>query len=563
MLIRVYEYGCWTEPVRGLQEAIEQMFRRNLLWNRLVEIDSEIRDKMDAVLSAGAQEEKLAALRQYLFHLRRKLLNGVGPHDLERKRVAKLLESARTDIRSTLTEVKRIRKENATRNRAILREFDDSRKGLIRKADDGIGLYWANRTEVRRRYEVARARAIRTGRRLQKQPWTGSGSVCIHFQKELPVSDAFRQNGRLQIEQVPEEAWSSPKRSIRRQLARTTVRIRVAANADRTPVWLELPVVIHRPLPGNGAIRSVSVMREKIGTEWRYRLLLTVREPAAQYDRGIAQSVGVDVGWRVITEGLRVAYWYGSGGTHGDLVLSVRDIAAFRQIDGLQSTITSIHEEAKTCLGSNAFITAAPEALRKQISKAVNSASPANLIQLTEVWKTNRFPGDDAVFDTLRKWHKQHIHLWTWQANLRDQVIKRRRELYRGFAADLTRRFGMVFLNDVQLSRKSARPRIEWDPVPPARRQNRFIGAISVLARILEHTCEKAGVRFFRIRCPGATMNCHSCQWSEAWDPTENLSHRCSNCGEQWDQDYNAAANVLKQGLSMSLKTDAGLPENP
>jgi len=52
-LIRVYEYGCGGEAIRGLDIAIEQMFRRNELWNRIVEIDNEVRTKMDATLFAG------------------------------------------------------------------------------------------------------------------------------------------------------------------------------------------------------------------------------------------------------------------------------------------------------------------------------------------------------------------------------------------------------------------------------------------------------------------------------------------------------------------------------
>jgi hypothetical protein len=68
-----------------------------------------------------------------------------------------------------------------------------------------------------------------------------------------------------------------------------------------------------------------------------------------------------------------------------------------------------------------------------------------------------RFAGDEQAFGALHAWYNRHVHLWTWQANLRDQLIRRRRELYRCFAADLAERFDCVFLKDIALRRISAK----------------------------------------------------------------------------------------------------------
>jgi len=69
-LVRVYEYGCGREAIRGMDLAIDQMFRRNELWNRIVEIDNEVRTKMEATLFAGAKEEELGSIREKLKELR-------------------------------------------------------------------------------------------------------------------------------------------------------------------------------------------------------------------------------------------------------------------------------------------------------------------------------------------------------------------------------------------------------------------------------------------------------------------------------------------------------------
>ena len=552
MLIRVYEYGCGCEAIRGLDIAIEQMFRRNELWNQLVEIDNEVRTKMEATLFAGKQEEELKSFREKLKELRRRLakLSADGKSSkAERDEVRAQVKAATLEVRTCLDEVKRVRKTNAAENRALMRELNADRLGRIEQVHVQSGLYWCSRTEVLRNYEVARRRAMREGRRLKPKPWCGTGTVCVYFQRGLSVSGVFGDNGRLQIDPVPEDAWKSPSRSVRRQLARTRVRMRITAAADRSPVWLELPMTMHRPLPDVGVIRWASIIRDQVGLSFRHRLQLTVREPAADRVERPSEAVGVDVGWRATPDGLRVAYWYGADGSHGALVLPHTDVLAFRQIDSLQSTITAAHDQAKSLLHSYTESHTLPGPLAALAAAALSSPAPRALINLFEGWKINRHLDDEKAFATISAWHRQHVHLWTWQANLRDQLIRRRRELYRCFAADLARHFRCVFLKDVPLRRLSARPL-----AIPAQRQNRFIAAISVLFRIVQHAFERQGGIAMRIKVENATMSCHACGTLDEWDPAAMLTHTCSKCGLTWDQDYNAARNVLRWGLSVLLE---------
>lgn len=219
------------------------------------------------------------------------------------------VKTAVLDVRTGLDEVKRARKTNANENRTIMRELNADRSRRVREVQAQAGLYWCGRTEVLRNYEVARRRAMREGRRLKPRPWNGTGTVCVYFQKGLNVSAVFGGNGRLQIDPIPEDAWKSPSRSVRRRLARTRVRMRIVAESDLSPVWLELPMTMHRPLPDGGVIRWASIIREQVGISFRHRLLLTVREPAPSVIERSVGAVGVDVGWRVTPDGLRVAYW--------------------------------------------------------------------------------------------------------------------------------------------------------------------------------------------------------------------------------------------------------------
>jgi hypothetical protein len=458
MAIRVYEYGCGRGQIDGLEPAIEQMRRRTELWNRMVEIDNDVRARMDALLFAGESEAELSSLREKLRDLLRSGSTGrsdgnAGKDDGKSAETNRL----RSAIRSKLEEVKKAHKENAALHRVQLRELDAERKARIREVQAGAGLYWANRAEIGRRYEVARARAIRQGRQLRVQRWDETGRIRIHFQRGLAVPKAFQENGRLRIDPVPECAWCSSSRAERKRLARTRIRIRVNANEDRSPVWVSMPAVLHRPLPQGGVIRGVSFVRERVGLNWRYRVLITVSEPAFPSSPKSDKAVGMDLGWRLTSEGLRVAFWAGEDGQHGEVVLPASDLSEFKRIGSLQAAIVSAHEHARSLLKAFVDRHSMPNELRELSEEALRSSSPRALAQLFDAWEESRFRADRRVFTGLRAWHKQHIHLWTWQANLRDQILRSRRELYRRFAADISNRYGSVFVNDIQLRSLTAR----------------------------------------------------------------------------------------------------------
>lgn len=550
--IRVYEYGCGHGEIRNLDIAIEQMRRRIEFWNRLVEVDRDVRAKMDARLFAGKPETELASLRTELSALQRSGslvvgTDGSATKDDRRKTVQ--IKGLRMAIRATFDEVKRIRKENVELHRAELRELDVGRKARIAAIQAEAGLYWANRNEIRRKYEFAREQAMRHGRQLQPQRWEETGRVRIHFQTGLAVEGAFLKNGRLQIDRVPQAAWESASRSARRHLARTRIRIRVAANDDRSPVWLDVPLVMHRPLPEGGVIRGVSFIRERVGLQWRHRVLITVAE-ARQDSRAPELAAALDVGWRLTEQGLRVAYWVGQDGRSGELLLPISDVSEFRRIGTLDAAITQAHRDTVALLGKFREKHPMPAALENAARTALDSSSPATLNQLVEEWRTGRFGGDRGIFSKMRAWNKQHIHLWTWQANLRDQLLRRRRELYRRFAADLTSRYGRIFVNDIRLGRLTVRS-ASANSLMPAQRHHRFIAALSVLYRVLQSACEKRGATFKFVRCPSATASCSSCGTKDDWDAKTELTHQCSKCGQSWDQDLNAAKNVLTKGLAL------------
>jgi len=133
MQIRVYEYGCGRGQVEGLDLAIDQMRRRTEFWNRMVEIDIDVRARMDALLFAGKDETELRDLRETPKKLLRRGINGRSDED-GTKKDQEQIKAVRAAIRARLAEVKRIRKDNAAKHPAELRELDDNRKVRIAEA---------------------------------------------------------------------------------------------------------------------------------------------------------------------------------------------------------------------------------------------------------------------------------------------------------------------------------------------------------------------------------------------------------------------------------------------
>lgn len=344
----VFEYGCLL-PTAGEEAMLEQIKERSRLWNKLVEIEQAYREKVRNELAVP--NDRSAELAAELSSIREEIkgkrkasrTSKVDVSDLQKQ--AKAIKEELAQVRA---EVKEEKKRIAKEKRGRLDELEAERRKLQKEAQQESNLYWCNYDDVINAYQVARQRAMREGKRLRFHRFDGTGKVFVRWQKGLSI-EALSSDTRLQIEPVPEGAWYSPKRSDRRKLARTKVRIRVNSEG-RKPVWLELPMVMHRPLPDKGVIRNAAVIRERIGDKFRYKLVITVAfEPMPHKPVGEG-AVGIDLGWRNVEGGLRVAYWKDEDGNGEALVLPNRLVSQFKKVDELKSIRDQHFNDAKNVL---------------------------------------------------------------------------------------------------------------------------------------------------------------------------------------------------------------------
>ena len=270
----MYEYGCRKEPIAGLDAALDQMERRVQLWNRFVAIEREIRRRARSLLIDEGEQRGIRELRIKIASFRTSILerrktNGQNAIAIEDLR--KLIVASQNELAALLARAKLNRRQRFMRSRTALNQLQEERAGQVKQAQRDSKLYWCNYDDVRHAYEVARVRVMKEGTELREHPWNDSGRVSVRFQRGLPVRTAFTRRGlRLQIDPVSDEAWTSPVRSVRRNLSRSKVRIRIASTPEHQPVWFEIPVVIHRPLPRG---RNDSICGVDSGTRGPYLAL--------------------------------------------------------------------------------------------------------------------------------------------------------------------------------------------------------------------------------------------------------------------------------------------------
>lgn len=455
--VRAYEYGCLA-PTEGEARAIEEMYKRVRLWNQLVELDQRYDGQREAIIapfvtSAGDKERK--AQRRAAFK--------------------------REDVKATLQALDK-------------EEYEEARVLWLASQ-----LYWVNHEEVKLAWQQARRRP---GKLRFHSFRCEPGKLSVRWQTGLATREAFGANSLLRLAPVPPEAYTVSMRGERRRLARSTVSIRVASQ-DRQPVWLILPCVLHRPLP-DGLIRSASVLRERVGRQYRWKLILIVETaltPAIPAGKADA-SISIKLCWTQTFEGLEVARWVDSEGQSGVILLPSDWLEQKRKVDDIKAIrrhhFNNILMALKGWLAGREI----PEWLQEETRGIGQWKSEGRLHRLLRVWSANRFAGDEEAYEVqLQEWHKRDIHLGDYQMHLDDQLLRRRREIYRIAAARIAERYGRVSLDDMDLSQLARRAKVgEKGYMPEAIRHNRYLAAPSQLRLAIRNACQRNGIEVAGLR---------------------------------------------------------------
>jgi Putative transposase DNA-binding domain len=605
--MRVYEYGAQA-PRANATLVAEQMSLAHRYYNTLVELERRRRDEYEALMRehdgylalaelAASLDEDVEAVREQIRLARQRGAARVDRAGLDERQVraARKTAGGAVDTAALAAQVRDLR-EALGFARALAREAKATARAELAEpleainADDLVrrkaaratcGVWWGSYLVQEDAMEQARKALDPPGFRR----WQGSGHLQVQLIHGITAAELFGcQDTRVQLRAPAPDAWDT-RRSRRRNCC-TILRMRIGSNEDRSPVWTEVPIFMHRPLPADAAIKRVHLLRERMADRERWKVQFTVETAEVKRAPAGHGTVAVDIGWRVMPEGLRVAFWHddapamlcsgadvlrdtllaGSSetrdadGNGGQFVLDHALLSALTKADSLRSIRDRNLDELKAALvpAVRTLLAGLPASETDRVGFLLEAAAtmhlwkaPARFAALAKRWAEARFDSDGLAYLALASWAKQDLHLWQWEVHQRDKSLRRRREHYRMWAAKLADQYAEIVLEGESDEGKvmDLRPMVVLNPpegtdlLPDEARHGRVLAATSILRDCLVQAFQ-ARQRVVRLKpAKGTTMRCHVCGLVTL--RTDALMQTCA-CGVIWDQDFNAAINLLR-----------------
>jgi hypothetical protein len=584
---RVYRYGLHA-PHEGREMVFRQMRAAHKYRNALCEIERKRRESAREIFAKYGQSE-LASLERELAALEGQILEAVGT--LKRQRVltrSKVDTSLARERIRILRKAKRSKAVEVRAARAKLREdprvvsaldgLDDEAGEWRRAARKASEVYWGTYLLV----EDAAGQSAKksplygkdgvTPNHTRYVSWTGDAQVSVQLQGGLRVEEATAgTDTQLRIHVPDERAWYAERRCDRRRASRTgELTMRVSSDERGKPVWAKWVLDMHRPLPEGGVIKWATVHTVRRGPHFEWFLTLTVTVPDPVFKPMNFETdrvVAVDIGWRVLGDELRVAAWRcglpgESDAEIGELRLDALTMARLREPDAIRSGRDGRFDAARAKLGGwLALQEEVPDWLRVTTKAMAAWRSQKRLFALWIRWREARFDGDDTGYEELSSWAARDRHEWACEARRRVRALRRRRDVYRNFAARLADTYDGIVLEGKRKEPKvfDLRPLVER-PMPEeqnakageaaqeeAARSNRFLAALSELRTCLVRAFSSRGKWCRLIPATDTTRTCHVCGLVEDRKAAASVELTCSGCTSVWDQDDNADVILLQR----------------
>jgi hypothetical protein len=385
--------------------------------------------------------------------------------------------------------------------------------------------------------------------------YTGEGSVGVQIQGGILVAD-LASDTQLQILPRARMQSQSARRNpanigkarsdSRRGRHAMTLRMRVGStdHTGREAVWAEWPMVMHRPLPADARIMSAQVHVRRIATREEWHVTISIRTAAERVAADRTGAVAINLGWRRVPDGLRVASWVGEDGGAGEVVVSNATLDRLHHAESIRSLRDELFDLARPWAAMVIASVDAPEWLRVATSTLAAWKSPERLTALTHRWSQNRFAGDAAAFAALDAWRRRNRHLWQYEAGARISALRHRKDAYRNAAARLAARYTTLVHDGVDLAALKTCPMVEAEGKDNPRARSNMHAASPGEFRLAAVSAFRGDVA--TVTAIDVTHTCHECDRVEAFDASIKIWHRCE-CGALWDQDENAARNLLSR----------------
>lgn len=492
MLTRTFRYGC-RSPIGwgGTEDLI--LARQTDYWNRLRQIDSEARERYHSLVENDPELQKIKeVLKEEADPKKRRILT------LEIKdRRASILRAIDPQLQLLRSQEKKARTE----------------------ARQNSQLWWHHYLSVAEEYEKARRLLREHGAMPACRTLGDACSLTLRFPRGLSVSDL--EEGKCSL--LKETPGTKTKN-------RRLLLFAVGVEAEKTYRYLTVPVLWHRPLPSGAIIKKAQLLcrRSVAKTQWELHLSLEF-PPCAHSTPPKPTACAVDYGWRITPNGMRVAYWVGSDGREGELLLDNEWLNKQRYLSLLRQEIQKESQFYAEAIQKQGLLN------EKQVAHPTKS-----LLRL------RRRKGLSAEISAI-------LDAW-WQSNSRkirevdglsQRLSNRRANLYQRAARDLAMHYKTVITEKIALGKLK---KLQGETAPRAIQLAQDWACISLLEHWIEVQCETLERVWTKQLAMDTTIKCHICGHINT-QSTKPQIITCESCAQTWDQDKNACLNFLKSVL--------------
>lgn len=312
-----------------------------------------------------------------------------------------------------------------------------------------------------------------------------------------------------------------------------------------TPI--EGTIVYHRPIPDAAIVKQVALCGELRGPfGWQWTMNVTVEEPppaAVSQPDMISYRAGLDLGWRVMGDYLRIGVLVDSCGEEVELRLpfdgSNRDtrragIASdWRDLRRQDADMDGLLEQTKTAI--------LPRLTTAGLTMPVMAWQRLRDRGLRRILAAEGTPAE--VREILAWWRARHTFLWRRRAGLQYRLIAQRRDRYRVLAQWLCRRYSTIALECDMMLKDLAEGDCAGEPALKAAQRYRVIASLSELRLYIQQAAARTGTTVIGTAA-NTTRICAECNKTIESGPRRVLT--CVN-GHAVDQDANAGRNLLSQ----------------
>jgi Putative transposase DNA-binding domain len=506
----------------------------------------------------------------------------IGRHTLDRPageetRIDGLVREHRQTWRSVAA-LRRMRRTDAAIASQIKALWDGFERD-IKTIGAWSGCHESNRAHVAGSFRLALRRLRHGAGRPQKKFIGGNNSldpasinrVTIRHRfggGGVPILRCFSDAGGLfHLDPVPDDAYASNARAARhRRLTTGHLRLRTGtAGESKSYLVIRFGVVLHRPLPQNGIAKLLQLSgRRSFGT-WSWRLNITLEQPprASASESDYRPIGGLDLNWRHIGQrpDIRFGAIVDSAGGCYFLTLPLagqntrRRFRDHAHLAELQKRADDLLRRTKVQLSAVlAQCDSLPEAVAAWAANLAEMGRRSFLMGLSLFEQYGVVPNAQTLLRS--QWLVEDQRIRKRIARLSEHLVNRRTHLYRNIAVALCRRYRIIAIKgDFAVSRvirtaQKSLSTVGWrneNDTSAFSKSGRYRqwAATGAFVRCLEEAARKHGTVIFKGTGAFLTVTHHSC--GGIVPRARDIELYCDRCRVTFDQDLNAAHNLLSQ----------------